>query len=189
MASTSDVTATSTTPTFKVNTPVLIGSAMITTDKLNGKNYSLWAASMELWCKDQGASDHLTSSIDHIPIASQDQWERVDAQILGFIWQTIDFVLLSIFRPIHTYYGTWVRARKLYSSNFTHLYNVIGSLFHLRQEDSDMQFYLGRHQSLVTKLHEILPFSSDIRVQQVQWDRLITVLCLHGIRPELGVRT
>ena len=40
MVSTSDVIATSTIPTFRMNTLVLTGSATITANKLNGKNYS-----------------------------------------------------------------------------------------------------------------------------------------------------
>lgn len=53
-----------------------------------------------------------------------------------------------------------------------------------------MQSYLRRHQSLTTKLHELISFFLDIRVQQVRWDRLIIVLCLHGICLELeGVHT
>lgn len=53
-----------------------------------------------------------------------------------------------------------------------------------------MQFYVGRHQALAIELHELLPFFHDIRIQQVQWECLITILYLHETHPELeSVRT
>ena len=111
MASTSDVTATS---IFRVNTPVLPGSTMITTDKLNDKNYLSWAASVELWCKGLSVSEHLTSSIDHIPVASRDQWERVDAQILDLIWQPLTLACsLSLDWSVH------VMVPRFTSKNYT----------------------------------------------------------------------
>ena len=43
------------------------GTPTITSEKLNGKNFLAWSASVELWFLGQGLSDHLTTSTSDVP--------------------------------------------------------------------------------------------------------------------------
>lgn len=53
--------ATNNGPTFSI-----YGTPTITSNKLNGKNYLAWSASVELWFLGQGYHKHLEKSLEKI---------------------------------------------------------------------------------------------------------------------------
>ena len=71
-------------------------------------------------------------------------------------------------------------------SDITRIYDVIGDFFNLRQADLDISTYLGKLQASITDFNELMPFDPDFKKQQKQHDQRFTILCLHGIRPELN---
>ena len=87
---------------------------------------------------------------------------------------------MPIFRPLRECSALRTRARELYTSDITRIYDVIGALFNLRQTDLDMTTYLGKLQASITDFNELMPFNTDIKKQQ-RHDQMFTVLCFHGI--------
>jgi len=69
----------------------------ITSEKLNGKNYLSWSASVQLWFLDQGFHDHLEQDGSNVPSNQVEQWKRTDFQLsyFGNLWNPNDWVLLS----------------------------------------------------------------------------------------------
>ena len=63
---------------------------IITTEKLNGKNYLAWSSFVEHWFLGQGQSDHLKESFDKIPEKDCSQWEKLDCQLCAVLWQSIE---------------------------------------------------------------------------------------------------
>nr|KYP50624.1 hypothetical protein KK1_027561 [Cajanus cajan] len=62
----------------------------ITTEKLNGKHYLSWAASVKLWFLGQGYHDHLemedTDGSDEI----RAKWKKLDFQLCVVLWQLVE---------------------------------------------------------------------------------------------------
>ena len=61
-----------------------------------------------MWCKDQGVQHHLTNNaciVDEKTKSSDKgakakaQWEKVDAQLCGLLWRSIDSKLMPLLRP------------------------------------------------------------------------------------------
>ncbi|KAF3660724.1 hypothetical protein FXO37_13275 [Capsicum annuum] len=87
-------------------------SPTITSEPLMGSsNYLAWASSVELWCKGQGAQDHLTNKASVVDkkgksstedVKAKEQWEKVDTQLCSFLWRFIDSKLMPLFRPFQT---------------------------------------------------------------------------------------
>lgn len=94
---------------------------------------------------------------------------------------------MPIFRPLRECSALGNRARELYTNDITCIYDVIGTLFNLRQADLDMTTYLGKFQTSITDFNKLMPFDTDIKKQQQQRDQMFTILCLHGIRPKLNL--
>ena len=128
-SSSPSLSTTSTTTTVIV--PHFSGTPVITTEKLNGQNYSAWSAAVDIWFLGHGLEDHLSKTISTILESQQPIWRKVDAQLLSLMWQTIEPTLMPIFRLLRECSALWTRARELYTSNITHIYGVIGALFSL----------------------------------------------------------
>jgi len=57
-----------------------LGTTNITTIKLIGlANYLSWIASVKMWFKGQGQTDHLTTKAESVPETNRARWEQVDA--------------------------------------------------------------------------------------------------------------
>lgn len=84
---------------------VLASNQLITSDKLTGSaNYLSWAASVKMWFKGQGQSDHLTKRATNIATSDRAKWEQIDAQLCNLLWQSIDPSIIQLFRPFETCY-------------------------------------------------------------------------------------
>ena len=66
-------------PTFSFS-----GTPTITSEKLNGKNYLAWSASVELWFLGQGYQEHLKQSSEQISA------EKRDYQLCSLLWQSVE---------------------------------------------------------------------------------------------------
>jgi len=56
------------------------GTLVITTKKLNGKNYSMWFLAMDIWFLGQGCVDHLMQTVSDILTSN----ERVE--VLHYVY-------------------------------------------------------------------------------------------------------
>ena len=57
----------------------------ITTDKLNGKNYMSWSASIRMWFRGHDVSNYLTVKISDIAKTDRTVWDRIDAQLVTLL--------------------------------------------------------------------------------------------------------
>jgi len=55
-------------------TPSLLATPIITSGKLNWKNYSSWSASVELWFLGQGYHGHLEKEVSTISEEKKPKW-------------------------------------------------------------------------------------------------------------------
>jgi len=54
--------------------------------------------------------------------------------------------------------------------DISRIYDVIGALFSLRQNDLDMTNYLGKLQAYIANFNELMPFEIELKKQQEQRD-------------------
>lgn len=104
----------------------------ITTEKLNGKNYNSWSASIQIWFIGQDQEEHLEKGIDQVVDVDRPAWKKIDAQLLVLLWQAIDSSLMPIFRAFLTCHSTWTQAKNLYMGDITRASDVIENLFQLK---------------------------------------------------------
>jgi len=100
-------------------------------EKLNGNNYFAWSAAVEIWFLEHGLEDHLTHTISTIRENNRALWQKVDVQLLSLMWQTVEPTLMPIFQSLHECSALWTYAHELYTSDITHICDVIGALFRL----------------------------------------------------------
>ena len=79
--------------------PFFLATLTITIARLNGKNYSSWSTSVELWYPNQGYHDHLETEINYISDADRSKsGERLTSNYL-FLWQSVE-IDVSLIRRI-----------------------------------------------------------------------------------------
>ena len=79
---------------------------------------------VEIWFLGHGLEAHLSTTISSIPAGNQSLWRQVDAQLFSLLRQTIALTLMPIFRPLRECNVLWSRARELYTSDITRIYDV-----------------------------------------------------------------
>ena len=137
---------------------ILTGNHSITSEKLTGSaTYLSWAASVKMWFKGQGRSDHLTKRATNIAEADRAKWEQVDAQLCNLLWQSYDPSIIQLFRPFETCYDVWTEASECYRNDIQHLYTVVRSIQNLKQ-DGSMESYLGHVRALMQEFEALMPF-------------------------------
>ncbi|PKI50801.1 hypothetical protein CRG98_028796 [Punica granatum] len=139
-----------------VSVSPIYGSPVISTIKLNGKTFSDWKASVELWFLGQGHMEHLTKDVSKIEESKKATWIQIDAYLCTLLWQSIDPSLMSMFRPYKTCKSVWTRVKEVYTRDITRVYDVLSNLFQLKLLDTDMHTHLARLQGLFTEFDESL---------------------------------
>ena len=93
---------TSTNYTLTSTPAPLSETPIITTQKLNWKNYLSWSASVELWFLGQGQYDHLEIETSEIPAESRNQWKTLDFQLCIVLWKLVEPDVLEILKSLET---------------------------------------------------------------------------------------
>lgn len=97
---------------------IITGTHSITTEKLTGfVNYLSWTASVRMWFKGQGQTDHLTKRAIDIVESERTKWEQVNVQQCNLLWQLIDPYVIQLFRPFETCYKVWADASECYTNH------------------------------------------------------------------------
>ncbi|XP_019185931.1 PREDICTED: uncharacterized protein LOC109180688 isoform X2 [Ipomoea nil] len=160
----------------------------ITMHKLKGnENYSDWAASVKLWFKGQGMSDHLTKNLSEIT-ENVKEWEKADALLCNLLWQSIDPKLYNIY--IYTAYETckavWDKAKSLYTNDVQQLYSMVSNIVGLQQQHMEMSEFLGQIEALKETFNTLLPVNTIVEEQLQHRDKFFMVLTLAALRPDLS---
>nr|CAN74104.1 hypothetical protein VITISV_008952 [Vitis vinifera] len=158
---------------------VISRSPMITSEKLVGsENYLSWSASVELWFMGQGYEDHLVTQEADIPKVDRVQWRKIDAQLCGVLWQSVDPKILHHLRAYKTCFKFWNQAKGLYTNDIQRLYKVASSIVNVRQQDMDLSTYIGQIASLKEEFLTMMPLTTDVGDQRRQIDKFFMVLTL-----------
>lgn len=79
------VVSSSLTVTALVPVPSFSSITIIITEKLNSKNYMSRLASIRMWFRGHGVSDHLTRKLCDIVKADRTVWDCIDAQLVTLL--------------------------------------------------------------------------------------------------------
>ena len=126
-------------PAFSIS-----GTPTITSEKLNGKNYLAWSASVELWFLGQGYHEHLEQSSEKISEDKREQWKKLDYQLCALLWQSVEPTILTNFRAFKTCYSFWKKAQSVFANDIQQLYDAAQKLATLKQTDHDMVAYVSK---------------------------------------------
>lgn len=162
----------------------LNNSPAITSEKLRGiSNYKSWAASVRLWFKGQGQSDHLTKREDEINDKDKTDWVKADAQLCTLLWHSIDSQLLPSYQSCETCFDVWKKATKVYSNDIRRYYEVVSNLVGLKNKNVDIPTFVNLVETLRHEFQSLMPVATA--AQDSEWDKFFTVMTLVNLRPEL----
>lgn len=143
-----------------------------------------------MWFRGHDVSDHLTKRLSDIVEADRTVWDRIDAQLVTLLWQSIDVDLIPLFRVCENYFDIWSHAQQLYTNDIVLLCIFISNLFIIKNGDSNVPTYLDRIHFAVTDFNTMLSVTVDLNEQMKQRDKLFMVLTLVGLGPNMeGVRS
>ncbi|RZB42128.1 Retrovirus-related Pol polyprotein from transposon RE2 [Glycine soja] len=169
---------TSAGPTFSFS-----GTPIITTAKLNWKNYLSWSASVELWFLGQGYHDHLEKGIDTVPSDRKSEWEKLDYQLCAVLWQSVEANVLEILRSFKTCCSFWKKAREIFANDIQSLFDATMKVTALKQTSHDMIAHIGKARAAVEELKRFLVADSLEEVNK-KLDKFYMVLILRSLHSD-----
>ena len=107
------------------------------------------------------AEDHFTTADTSIPKDKRTQWEKIDVLLCNILRQSIDAKSLYNIRAYKTCYTLWNQAKKLYTNDIQHLYQVISLIANLKQLGMDISSSGGQISALKDEHIYILPKSTN----------------------------
>ena len=91
----------------------------MTSIKLNGENYVPWAKSVEVFLKAKKKVKHVRDEKPPEDSPGFDDWEQEDAQIMTWLWNSMEPKISANFMFLDTAKDIWEHAKKLYSGQYT----------------------------------------------------------------------
>ncbi|XP_020218734.1 uncharacterized protein LOC109801966 [Cajanus cajan] len=161
------------------------GTPTITTEKLNGKNYLSWAASVELWFLGQGYHDHLEMENAEGSDERQAKWKKLDFQLCVVLWQSVEPNILGTLRAFKTCCSFWKKAQNIYANDIQWLYDAAQKIASLKQINHEMTSHIAEAQAAVEELKMFLTDDSLEGINK-KLDRLYMVLILRTLHPDLN---
>ncbi|XP_014628883.1 uncharacterized protein LOC114405702 isoform X1 [Glycine soja] len=156
------------------------GTPIITTAKLNWKNYLSWSASVELWFLGQGHHDHLENSAEAVPIDKRPEWEKLDYQLCAVLWQSVEPDVLEILRSFKTCCSFWKKAREIFANDIQSLFDATMKVTTLKQTSHDMIAHIGKARAAMEELKRFLVADSLEEVNR-KLDKFYMVLILRSL--------
>jgi len=165
--------------------PSFSGTTSIILEKLNGKNYLSWSASVELWFLGQGFHDHLEEDGSSVPQDQIQQWKKTDFQLCALLWQSVEPNILSTLRAFKTCHSFWKKAQNIFTNDIQRLYDSANRLSSLKQSDNDMVTFMAEAQSAVEELKVFLEVDSLEEIKG-KLDKFYMVMILRAMNPEFN---
>jgi len=159
------------------------GTPIITTAKLNWKNYLSWSASVELWFLGQGHHDHLENSAEAVPIDKRPEWEKLDYQLCAVLWQSVEPNVLEVLRSFKTCCSFWMKAREIFANDIQSLFDATMKVTALKQTSHDMNAHIGKARAAVEELKRFLVANSLEEVNR-KLDKFYMVLILRSLHSD-----
>ncbi|XP_027941967.1 uncharacterized protein LOC114195627 isoform X2 [Vigna unguiculata] len=160
--------------------PSLSATPIITSAKLNWKNYSSWSASVELWFLGQGYHDHLEKEVSNISEEEKPKWQKLDFQLCAVLWQSVEQGVLDILRPYKTCFSFWKRAQDIFANDIQRLFDATQRVASLKQINHDMVSHIGKARAAVEELKSFFVANSLEDINK-KLDKFYMVLILRSL--------
>ncbi|XP_022642438.1 uncharacterized protein LOC106776001 isoform X3 [Vigna radiata var. radiata] len=168
--------------TFSVNSS-LSATPIITSAKLNWKNYFSWSSTVELWFLGQGHHDHLEQDISMVPDEEKSQWQKLDFQLCAVLWQSVEQEVLDILRPYKTCFSFWKRAQDIFANDVQRLFDATQRATSLKQVNHDMVSHVAKARAAVEELKNFFVADSLENLNK-KLDKFYMVLILKSLHSD-----
>ncbi|XP_071912580.1 uncharacterized protein [Coffea arabica] len=156
----------------------------ITDHKLNNSNYLDWSKTVHLYLRSIDKDNHLTD--DPPKDGSRQTWLREDARLFLQIRNSIDSEVISLINHCEFVKELMEYLEFLYSGkgNISRIYEVCQAFYRAEKQDKSIMTYFMDFKKTYEELNLLLPFSSDVKVQQTQREQIAIMSFLAGLSPE-----
>ena len=156
----------------------------ITEHKLNGSNYLDWSKTVRIYLRSIDKDDHMIN--DPPSDDSRQSWLRKDAQLFLQIRNSIDSEVISLINHCEFVKELMDYLDFLYSGkgNINRVYEVCKAFYRAEKQDRSLTSYFMDFKKTYEELNMLLPYSSDIKVQQSQQEQMAVMSFLAGLPSE-----
>ncbi|KAL2332348.1 hypothetical protein Fmac_019929 [Flemingia macrophylla] len=158
---------------------------MIITEKLNGKNYLSWAASVETWFLGQGYHDHLEQENIEGSIETRDKWKELDFQLCFMLRQSVEPNILETLKAFKTCFSFWKNAQSNYTNDIQRVYDAVQKIASFKQVGHDMVSHVAQAQAALEELRMFLNADS-VEGMKEKLDRFYMVLILRTLHSDFN---
>ncbi|KDP46784.1 hypothetical protein JCGZ_06572 [Jatropha curcas] len=156
----------------------------ITEDMLNGANFLDWSKTIRVYLRSINRDDHLTC--DPPKDDTNQAWLREDARLLLQIRNSIDSELIGLINHCDFVKELMDYLEFLYSAkgNNFHTYGIWKAFSRLEKGDKTLIAYFMEFEQVYEELNVLLPFSTNVKVQQSQREQMAVMSFLAGLSPK-----
>ncbi|WMV16342.1 hypothetical protein MTR67_009727 [Solanum verrucosum] len=156
----------------------------ITDYKLNGSNYIDWSRKIRIYLSSVEKDDHLSQDppIDE----TKNAWIRDDARLFLQIINSMDNEVVGLAHHCEFVKELMDYLEYLYSGKgyASRIYEVCKAFYHPEKEAKTLTIYFMEFKKIYEELNMLLPFSTDIKVQQAQREQMAVMSFLAGLPTE-----
>ncbi|XP_071933222.1 uncharacterized protein [Coffea arabica] len=152
--------------------------------KLNNSNYLDWSKTVRLYLRNIDKDNHLTN--DPPKDGSRQTWLREDVRLFLQIWNSIDSEVISLINHCEFVKELMEYLEFLYSGkgNISRIYDVCQAFYRAEKQDKSIMTYFMDFKKIYEEFNLLLPFSSNVKVQQTQREQMAIMSFLAGLSPE-----
>ncbi|KAG8646648.1 hypothetical protein MANES_09G019650v8 [Manihot esculenta] len=153
-------------------TDVIPMMTKITEHKLNGSNFLDWSKTIRIYLRSIEIDDHLTKN----PPTDE------TCRIRNFIHsEVINLINYCEFVKELIDYLEFLHSDK---RNIFRIYNVCMVFYRVEKNDRTLTFYFMDFKRVYEELNVLMPFSTDVKTQQVQREQIVVISFLAGLSPK-----
>ncbi|BAT84371.1 hypothetical protein VIGAN_04172000 [Vigna angularis var. angularis] len=156
---------------------------IITSAKLNWKNYLSWSSAVELWFLGQGHHNHLEQDASMVSEEEKPQWQKLDFQLCAVLWQSVEQEVLDIMRPYKTCFSFWKRAQDIFANDIQRLFDATEKVSSLKQVNHDMISHIAKARAAVEELKTFFVADSLESINK-RLDKYYMVLILRSLHSD-----
>ena len=137
-------------------------------DKLISPNYLKWSKTIRMYVMSVRMSGHLTK--DPPGDDSKEQWMEEDARLFIHIRNSIDSKVLGLVNHCEFVKELMDYLESVFSGNgnVSCILDVCKALYRLDKQDQSLIEFFMDYKKIYEELNMLMPFSSDVKVQQSQ---------------------
>ena len=129
-------------------------------------------------------ASHLTKDLPTYD--SKEQWMEEDAHLFLQIHNSIDSKLLSLINPCEFVKELIDYLKFVFSGkgNISCIFDVSKAFYRSKKQDRSLMEFFMDYKKTYEELNMLLPFSLDVKVQQVQREQMVVILLLTTLPSE-----